>query len=152
MTGNEYANLIARYVARRFGAREVKVYREVPLGKTIIGKNRQIDILVVNTATNNAFAIECKFQESQGTADEKIPYAMTDLGAIPMHGCIAYAGAGFSAGVLQMLRSSELAAYCLPDAATLESGAATIELDQMLAIAFGWWDVLLRNKRPVEAE
>ena len=40
MTGGEYANLVAGYVSRRFGARGLKVYREIRVGKTIIGKNR----------------------------------------------------------------------------------------------------------------
>ena len=63
---------------------------------------------------NKAFAIECKFQESVGTVDEKIPYALDDLRALPMAGSIAYAGKGFSEGVLHMLRASPHAAYCLP--------------------------------------
>jgi hypothetical protein len=76
MTGAEYANLVAGYVARRFGPRSLKVYREIRVGKTIIGKNRCIDIFCVNDANERAFAIECKFQDSQGTVDEKIPYAL----------------------------------------------------------------------------
>ena len=104
MTGAEYANLIAAYVARRFGARGVKVYREIRVGKSIIGKNRCIDVFCVCEVTNKAFAIECKFQDSEGTVDEKIPYTLDDLEAMPMAGCIAYAGKGFSAGVLHMLR------------------------------------------------
>ena len=89
----EYANLVASYVSRRFAPRTLKVYREVRIGKTIIGKNRCIDIFCVNEASQKAFAIECKFQDSQGTVDEKIPYALDDLRALPMAGCIAYAGA-----------------------------------------------------------
>ena len=114
MTGAEYANLIAAYVARRFGARGVKVYREIRVGKSIIGKNRCIDVFCVCDVTNKAFAIECKFQDSEGTVDEKIPYSLDDLEAMPMAGCIAYAGKGFSAGVLHMLQASTRAAYCLP--------------------------------------
>jgi hypothetical protein len=37
VTGGEYANLIACYVSRRFGSRGLKVYREIHVGKTIIG-------------------------------------------------------------------------------------------------------------------
>ncbi len=92
MTGAEYANLVAFYVARRFESRGLKAYREVRVGKTIIAKNRCIDILCVGDNGQKAFAIECKFQDSQGTVDEKIPYALDDLQALPMAGCIAYAG------------------------------------------------------------
>ena len=149
LTGAEYANLVAWYVARRFESRGLKAYREVRVGKTIIAKNRCIDILCVGDNGQKAFAIECKFQDSQGTVDEKIPYALDDLQALPMAGCIAYAGIGFSPGVLHMLAASPHAAYCLPTAGQIESTNDTRELDHLLAVHFGWWDVLIERKRPV---
>jgi hypothetical protein len=149
MTGADYANLIATYVSRRFGSRTLKVYREIKVGKTIIGKNRCIDIFCVSDDTQKAFAIECKFQESQGTVDEKIPYALDDLRALPMAGCIAYAGQGFSDGVLHMLAASPHAAYCLPLDGQTETTTDTKELDHVLAVHFGWWDVLVERKKPV---
>jgi hypothetical protein len=151
MSGGEYANLVAIYVSTRFGARGLKVYREIRVGKTIIGKNRCIDIFCICESSNKAFAIECKFQDSQGTVDEKIPYALDDLRALPMSGCISYAGDGFSLGVQHMLAASREAAYCLPSAGQTESSPATRELDHMLATHFGWWDVLIEKKRPVGA-
>ena len=149
MSGTDYANLVASYVARRFGPRSLKVYREIRIGKTIIGKNRCIDILCVAEDSQKAFAIECKFQDSQGTVDEKIPYALDDLIALPMAGCIAYAGQGFSDGVLHMLAASRPAAYCLPNEGQTETTTETRELDHVLAVHFGWWDVLIEKKRPV---
>lgn len=149
MTGGEYANLVATYISRRFGARHMKVYREIKVGKTIIGKNRCIDIFCVSESTNQAFAIECKYQDSQGTVDEKIPYALDDLRALPMPGCIAYAGRGFSDGVIHMLAASRHAAYCLPTAGQNETTSETRELDHLLAAHFGWWDVLIEKRRPV---
>ncbi len=149
MTGGEYANLIAQYVARRFGARGVKVYREIRVGKSIIGKNRCVDVFCWCEASNKAFAIECKFQDSEGTVDEKIPYALDDLNALPMAGCIAYAGKGFSAGVLHMLRASTHAAYCLPAPDQADTTAETKELDHLLAMHFAWWDVLVGKKKPI---
>jgi hypothetical protein len=149
MTGAEYANLVAAYISKRFGSRQVKVYREIKVGKTIIGKNRCIDIFCVCEASNRAFAIECKYQDSQGTVDEKIPYALDDLRALPMAGCIAYAGQGFSDGVRHMLAASRHAAHCLPTADQTETTSDTKELDHLLAAHFGWWDVLIEKKKPV---
>jgi hypothetical protein len=149
MTGGEYANLIACYVSRRFGARGLKVYREINVGKTIIGKNRRIDVFVVCEPTNQAFAIECKFQDSEGTVDEKIPYALDDLRALPMAGCIVYAGTGFSEGVRYMLEASPHAAYCMPLPEQADPTTDTRELDHLLATYFGWWDVLVGNRKPV---
>jgi hypothetical protein len=149
MTGAEYANLVGSYVSRRFGSRTLKVYREIKVGKTIIGKNRCIDIFCVSEDRQKAFAIECKFQDSQGTVDEKIPYALDDLRALPMAGCIAYAGQGFSQGVLHMLAASEHAAYCLPVAGQTDTSPETRELDHLLAVHFGWWDVLVEKRKPL---
>jgi len=99
--------------------------------------------------TNKAFAIECKFQESEGTVDEKIPYALDDLQALPMAGCIAYAGKGFSDGVMHMLEASPHAAFCLPAPDQTESSTETRELDHLLSTHFGWWDVLVGQRKPV---
>lgn len=149
MTGGEYAQLVAGYLARRFGPREFDVYREVRVGKSIIGKNRTVDVFCVSRPHGQAFAIECKYQDSPGTVDEKIPYAIEDLKALPMAGCIAYAGRGFSQGVLHMLEGSPHAAYCLPEPGQLLGSAETQDLDHLLAIHFGWWDVLIGTRRPV---
>ncbi len=149
MTGAEYANLVASYIATRFAPRGLAVYREVRVGKTIIGKDRCIDIFCVSKETQKAFAIECKFQDSQGTVDEKIPYALDDVKALPMAGCVVYAGQGFSGGVLHMLAASPHAAYCLPLVGQTDTTSDTRELDHLLAVHFGWWDVLVENKRPV---
>lgn len=147
MTGTNYANLVAAYVSKRFGARGLKVYREIPVGKSIIGKNRCIDLLCIRQA--DAFAVECKYQESPGTVDEKIPYALDDLSAMPLAGCIAYAGKGFSEGVLHMLRAAPRAAYCLPFDGQEYSSEDTRELDHLIAAHFGWWDVVVGARRPV---
>jgi hypothetical protein len=149
VTGADYANLIASYVSNRFGSRGLKVYREIRVGKSIIGKNRCIDVFCVRGADNRAFAVECKFQDSAGTVDEKIPYALDDLQALPMAGCIAYAGSGFSEGVLHMLRAAPRAAYCFPHQGQIVPSAETWELDHLLAAHFGWWDVLVGGKRPI---
>jgi hypothetical protein len=149
MTGAEYANLVAYYVSKRFGVRGLKVYREIKVGKSIIGKNRCVDIFCVCESSNKAFAIECKFQDSQGTVDEKIPYALDDLRALPMAGCIAYAGKGFSDGVLHMLGAASGAAYCLPTPDQTSTTPDTRELDHLLAAHFGWWDVLVEHRKPV---
>jgi hypothetical protein len=148
MTGHEYANVIADYIYENFSDRGIQVYREVNIGKSIIGKNRRVDLMLLNQTTQQAFAIECKYQDSSGTADEKIPYALENMRALSMQGCIVYAGIGFSVGVLHMLQASEIAAYCLPESHNLTSNKDTKELDHLLAMHFGWWDLLIAGKKP----
>lgn len=148
MTGAEYADRIAHYIVSNFESRGLHVYREANLGKTIIGKNRRIDILVIEQVTKKALAIECKYQDSSGTVDEKIPYALDDLAAIGMPVCLAYAGQGFSEGVLHMLSAAPIAAACLPGE-DLARTNDTRELDVAFALTFLWWDLVVRDKERV---
>lgn len=149
MKGHEYADLIARYLASTYKNRGLMVYRELSLGKSIIGKNRAIDVFALHADTKTALALECKYQATPGTVDEKIPYALADLEALWVPGCVVYAGEGFSTGVVHLLRGSKRAAYCLPDT-SLEPSSNTRELDHIVASVFGWWDVVLGGKQPVE--
>lgn len=149
MTGNEYADLIAAYLVFNYGPRGLHVYREVSLGKSIIGKNRKIDILAVHHESSRALGIECKYQATPGTADEKIPYTLEDLDAMHVPAFVAYAGEGFSIGVIHMLESHKLAAFCQPDL-TLSPSKQTVELDHVMAMIFGWWDQVLSHRHPFD--
>jgi hypothetical protein len=66
-----------------------------------------------------------------------------------MPGCIVYAGEGWSEGVLHMLRASPFAAYSLPGD-ELRPSETTRELDHLLAMHFGWWDILTNGKQPLK--
>ncbi len=143
MTGNQYRDLIASYIHENYAPYGLVVYVEICLGKTVIGKDRYIDVFVIRPDDRKALAIECKYQDSLGTVDEKIPYALQDLEALWVPGCLAYAGKGWSRGVLHTLEGSRLAAYCLPDKDTLAMGKQTRELDHALAATFGLWELVL---------
>jgi hypothetical protein len=158
LTGHIYKKQIATYLVGAYWERGIEVYEEVSLGTSIIGKQRRVDLFVLHRASGRAIAVECKYQDSSGTADEKIPYSLQDLAALRMPACLTYAGGGFSEGVLHLLQSSELAAYCLPSedlaptprrsGGPIDSG--TWQLDHILAMTFGWWDVIVGNRRPLE--
>lgn len=146
-SGGSYALSICRYIARHYSQRGIEIYREVALGKSIIGKDRRVDIFVLHRPTNRALAIECKFQNTSGTTDEKIPYTIGDVRAMRMPACVVYGGDGFSDGVLHLLRACEMAARCRPGD-DLARSKDTIELDHILAMTFDWWDLIIeRGKR-----
>ncbi len=150
--GAEYRNLIAAYIRKNYGPRSLMVRDEVHIGMSLIGKRRHVDILCVETSSGKALGLECKFQETSGTTDEKIPYALEDLAAMRIPGCLVYAGPGFSRGVIHMLQASSNAVHCLPHPEELAPIAntkvydprsfATWELDHVLAMTFGWWDLI----------
>jgi hypothetical protein len=144
---HEYRDLIAAYIDVNYGPRGVVVYTEVSLGKTIIGKNRKLDVFALRKADQRALALEAKYQEVQGTTDEKIPYALQDLEALWIPGCLVYAGPGWSKGVLHTLEGSRRAVYCLPERTELARTNATRELDHILAAVFGLWDQVIPEER-----
>lgn len=158
MTGNQYKRLIASYILSAYWDRGLQVYEEVNIGTSIIGKQRRIDLFLLQPDEKKALVLECKYQDVSGTADEKIPYTLSDLKALRMPAAVVYAGSGFSEGVLHLLQSSELAAYCLPReelrpetrkiGGCIDSG--TWQLDHILAVTFGWWDILVAGKTPLE--
>lgn len=147
MKPHDFRDLIAAYILANFTSRGLVVYTEVSLGKTIIGKNRKLDILALRRSDQRALGIECKYQDSSGTTDEKIPYALLDLEAMWIPGCLVYAGRGWSKGVLHTLEGSRLAVYCLPEQPTLARTATTCELDHVLAAVFGLWDQVIPEAR-----
>lgn len=155
MRGNEYRDLVARYLVAAYDERGLEVYDEVTVGTSILGKPRRTDLLVLQRASGRALALECKYQDSSGTVDEKIPYALQDLEAMRMPAVVSYAGSGFSDGVLHLLQASHLAAYCMPGpelrpiprttrAEAINTG--TWQLDHVVAVTFGFWDVVLEGK------
>jgi hypothetical protein len=144
---HEYRDLIAAYIDVNYGPRGVVVYTEVSLGKTIIGKNRKLDVFVLRRSDQRAVALEAKYQEVPGTTDEKIPYALQDLEALWIPGCLVYAGPGWSKGVLHTLEGSRRAVHCLPERPALARTTATRELDHILAAVFGLWDVVIPEDR-----
>ena len=156
LNGHAYKRLVARYVVAEYGPRGVEVYDEVNAGTSMIGKQRRLDLLLLHRDSGRALALECKYQDTNGTADEKIPYALQDLATLRMPAAIVYAGTGFSMGVLHLLQSSEMAAYCLPGdklqrvarkKGEIDSG--TWQLDHIVGMAFSFWDILIQDRAPL---
>jgi len=156
LNGHAYKRLVARYVVAEYGPRGVEVYDEVNAGTSMIGKQRRLDLLLLHRDSGRALALECKYQDTSGTADEKIPYALQDLATLRMPAAIVYAGTGFSMGVLHLLQSSEMAAYCLPGEKLRrvarkkgEIDSGTWQLDHIVAMAFNFWDILIQDRTPL---
>ena len=147
MDGHQYKRAIAAYIHHNYASHGLVLYLEVPLGKTIIGKKRKIDVFVLRPSDQKALALECKYQEGQGTTDEKIHYALADLASLWVPSCLVYAGRGWSTGVLHTLEAARLAAHCSPDLKTYARSNATRELDDVLATTFGLWELVLARQR-----
>jgi hypothetical protein len=152
MNGNQYANWVGQYIKANFSSRGIVVYSEIYMGKSIIGKNRRVDLLVLDKSQGKAIAIECKCQNVSGTADEKVPYTLQDSEAMQMDAYVVYGGEGFSKGITHMLEASEIACYAVPldnDETNFSRTTNTRELDQILAMRFSWWDIFTQGKNPL---
>lgn len=89
------------------GARlELGVSEQVRVAKRIWGANRHIDVVLIHPQTRKTLGIECKFQNVQGTAEEKIPSTIQDIEAWPIAGLVVFAGAGFTANMKSFLIST----------------------------------------------
>ncbi len=77
--------------------------RRLTVGKTIYGKDREVDVLFRDARNGNRLAVEAKYQRVTGTADEKLPYAVLNLTTLPLPGVIVYGGGGFHQGALHWL-------------------------------------------------
>jgi PD-(D/E)XK nuclease superfamily domain len=65
-------------------------------GRRIWGAERRIDVVITNPTDRKRLGIECKFQGSQGSAEEKIPTTIQDIAAWPIPGIVVFSGDGFS--------------------------------------------------------
>ncbi len=144
--GERFRKAVARHVARNFAGR-LRVYEEIPLGSSIIGKSRRVDILVLSEDRRTAAALETKFQSSGGTADEKIPYALQDCAAMHIPATVVYAGEGWSPGVRHLLAGSPHAVEVAVMGPDVLSDSR--ELDVFLAEVFGFWELVVAGKPQV---
>lgn len=70
----------------------LEVLIEVNVGARFIGTPRRIDVVIRNKDNNKYIGIECKVQFTDGTAYEKLSYALDDCISAPIPAIIAFAG------------------------------------------------------------
>jgi hypothetical protein len=99
LTSNDFERLIAICGA----SLGLDYRRRLTVGKTIYGKDREVDVLFRDARNGNRLAVEAKYQRVTGTADEKLPYAVLNLATLPLPGVIVYGGGGFHQGALHWL-------------------------------------------------
>jgi hypothetical protein len=79
---------------------------EVTVGRRIWGAERRIDVVVTHVESRRRLGIECKYQGSTGTAEEKIALTIQDIGAWPIPGIVVFSGEGFSPHMIGFLIAS----------------------------------------------
>ena len=79
---------------------------QVRVGRRIWGAIRKIDVVITDNSDRRTLGIECKFQGTQGTAEEKIPATIQDIAAWPIPGIVVFSGGGFSSNMRAFLIST----------------------------------------------
>ena len=82
------------------------VETQVAVGRRIWGARRQIDVVLKHPETRASLGIECKYQGSSGSAEEKIPATIEDIRAWPIRGIVVFEGEGFSDNIKAYLLST----------------------------------------------
>jgi hypothetical protein len=82
---------------------------EVKVGRRIWGAKRFIDVVVTQARTGVKIGLECKYQGTGGSAEEKIPATIEDIKAWPIRGLVVFDGPGFSPNMTGYLISTGMA-------------------------------------------
>jgi hypothetical protein len=75
-------------------------------GRRIWGAERYIDVVLTERISRRRLGIECKYQGTAGSAEEKIPAIIQDISAWPIPGLVVFSGAGFSSNIRSFLIAS----------------------------------------------
>ncbi|MDJ0872315.1 MAG: hypothetical protein QNJ87_11175 [Gammaproteobacteria bacterium] len=82
---------------------------EVVVGRRVWGARRRIDVVLRHSETRRSLGIECKYQGTQGSAEEKIAGTLEDIRAWPIRGIVVFSGDGFSPNMRAYLLSTGMA-------------------------------------------
>lgn len=74
----------------------LKAQTEVKAARRLWGRERYIDVVITDEKTGKRLGVECKFQATSGTAEEKIPATIQDMEHWPIEGIVVIDGKGFS--------------------------------------------------------
>ena len=88
--GNDFRKTIEEYI--NSWGEPLEILHEVNVGLRFVNTPRRLDIIIRNKDNNKFMAIECKAQFTDGTAYEKLSYALDDCLASPIPTILVFAG------------------------------------------------------------
>jgi len=74
----------------------LKADTEVKAARRLWGAKRRIDVVLTYEKTGKILGVECKYQATSGSAEEKIPATIKDIEYWPIEGIVVMDGEGFS--------------------------------------------------------
>lgn len=101
-SGSELRDKVAK-LAADLG---LDVRTEVRVGRRLWGAVRSIDVVLTRRDTGKTLGIECKYQGSGGSAEEKVPATIQDIAAWPIPGLVVFGGEGFSTNMVAFFHAT----------------------------------------------
>ena len=95
-TAVKNGNELKRVVVETGASLGLVASTEVKVGRRIWGAVRNIDVVLTDPLTRQRIGLECKYQGSTGSAEEKVQATLEDIRAWPIRGLVVIAGPGFS--------------------------------------------------------
>ncbi|GAB4474855.1 MAG: hypothetical protein Kow0088_11160 [Anaerolineales bacterium] len=84
----------------------LRAQTEVRAARRLWGQRRYIDVVITDEKSGKRLGVECKFQATSGTAEEKIPATIQDMEHWPIEGIVVIDGKGFSQNMQGYLMST----------------------------------------------
>jgi hypothetical protein len=105
-TAVKSGDLLVKEVARLAQSLGLDTREQFKLGRRIWGAERRIDVVLTSPIERRRLGVECKYQGTTGTAEEKIPATIQDLAAWPIPGLVVFSGEGFTTHMRSFLIAS----------------------------------------------
>ena len=97
---------LRRRVAKLVADLGLEAREEVRVGRRLWGSVRHIDVVATDIENRRSIGLECKYQGTPGTAEEKGPALVRDIEAWPIPGLVVFDGEGFSSNMKIYLDST----------------------------------------------
>ncbi len=116
-TAPRHGELLKQRVVELAQELQLRAETEVKAARRLWGAKRRIDVVLTRETTGKILGIECKFQGTSGSAEEKIPATIRDIEYWPIPGIVVIDGPGFSDNMKGFLMSTGKAVWLedLPD-------------------------------------
>ncbi len=102
---------LKRRVVELAGLLDLKADTEVRAARRLWGAKRRIDVVLMHEPSRKVLGIECKFQGTSGSAEEKIPATIKDIEYWPIPGIVVIDGPGFSSNMMGFLMATGKAVW-----------------------------------------
>lgn len=109
LLGHGYGKLSSKEFQSHAAAREPIFMTQVVVGRTVYNTRMKVDFFVFHpTKHPEGLIIECKWQQSPGSVDEKYPYLVTNLITSQKTSIIVLDGGGYKPGAKHWLEEQAL--------------------------------------------